>query len=322
MRTLLKYMLHPPARYFFKGLAWLEKSVSTKYTLQYNPTFIIAPPRSGSTLLYQLITYALATSYFTYLTGRLKIVDSPALPVLSAKLSTALKLHHHHQETFENTYGAGQGWGGPAAHEVFNAWFPDEYTPAGNLSIEKQTEIYQAVAATEQIFKHPFVDKEQKHANRIAALLEIFPDALFIQCHRDPLDIAQSIFLARTQDFNPEDWFSAKPKNYANLKKKSIIEQVCAQVYFLEQDIAADRGKAHPEQFYDVSYHHLCQNPADELQKIASFMTRHGAPTEIVQDIPSIFPFSSGCKLDKGTYLALADHLESLYGQPMKVDKS
>jgi hypothetical protein len=315
----LKNMLRPSARTVFRALSWIEDKVTPEYKLRYSPTFIIAPPRSGSTLLYQLVAYTLSTSYFTYLTGRLRVRESPAIPVFTARLAKILGLVERSRETFENYYGSGRGWGGPSGLEIFDQWFPDRYVEPGELCAGYQQAIYQAVAATERIFDRPFVDKEQKHSVRIQALVGIFPNILFIQCIRDPLAMAQSIFIARTRDF-PREWFSAKPKEYDRIKDKGLIEQVCEQVYFIEQNIAADRAVVGEGRFHFVNYRDLCQNPQREINRIAEFMNDHGAPTQIIRPVPDSFHFSSGRKIDKATYLAMADYLEALYGRPMEVD--
>jgi hypothetical protein len=326
---VFKSILRPPARLIFSTLSWIEGKVSPEYKLHYSPTFFIGAPRSGSTLLYQLVAYTLSMSYFTNLTGRLCVQGSPAIPVFTARLAKTLGLVERHSETFESYYGYGKGWGGPHTGKIWDQWFPDGYIGSGELCARYQQAVYQAVAATERIFDRPFVSKGQKHSVRIQALVDIFPNALFIQLMRDPLAMAQSIFIARTRDFpylprKPEDprraWFSVKPKEYDRIKDKGLMEQACEQVYFTEQDIAADRAVVGEDRFHFVHYRDLCQDPRREVGKIAEFLTNHGAPTQVIRSIPVSFKFSSGRKIDEATYLAMADYLEALYGRPVERD--
>jgi hypothetical protein len=324
----LKNILRPPARVIFSMLSWVEGNISPDYELLHSPTFLIGPPRSGSTLLYQLVAYALSVSYFTNLAGRLRIQGSPSLPVFSARLAKALSLIEHHHETFESHQGYGKGWGGPHTGELWDNWFPDGYIGRGELDTECQRLIYQAVAATERIFDCPFVGKAQRHCVRIQALVEIFPNALFIQNVRDPLDTAQSIYIARTRDLprvphRPEDprraWFSVKPREYDRIKDKGLVEQVCEQVYFIEQNIAADRAIVGEDRFHFVHYEDVCQDPRRDVKRIADFLNSHGAPTRIVRPAPAFFDFSSGRKVAKDTYIAMAEYLETLYRRPMRI---
>jgi hypothetical protein len=324
-KEVLKNILRPPARAVFSTLSWIEGQVSPEYELHYSPTFIIGAPRSGSTLLYQLMAYALSISYFTNLTGRFRVQGSPAIPILTARLVKALNLVDRRHETFENYYGYGKGWGGPhPGLEIWDRWFPDGYAGPETLCAKHRRAIYQAVAATERVFDRPMVSKEQKHSVRIQALVEVFPNALFIQCLRDPLDMAQSIFIARTREFpylpdKPKDpsraWFSVKPKEYDSIKDKGLIEQVCEQVYFTEQNIAADRTVVGEDRFHCVSYQDLCRDPRQELCKTAEFMSQRGAPTQIIRSVPDSFDFSTGCKIDPPSYRAMEQVLTALYDQ-------
>ena len=79
-----------------------------------------------------------------------------------------------------------------------------------------------------------------------------------------------------------------------------------------------DRGHDKENRFYMVDYQVLCQSPEQELTRIASFMTDHGAPTHLTKPVPDSFPYSTGCKIDPANYQALADYLGQLYGQPMQ----
>jgi len=313
-------------------LSWVEGKVSPEYELRYSPTFIIGPPRIGSTLLYQIVTYALGTSYFTSLAIRLYVKGSPAIPIFAARLAKGFGLVKRHHETFESYYGNGLGPGGPdEGSQIWNQWFPERYVGSEDRCMRFHRDIYQAVAATERIFDRPFVNKDNWHSVRIQALVHIFPKALFIECLRDPLATAQSIFIARTQDFptsnqKPKDlraaWFSVKPREYESIKGKGLIEQVCEQVYFTEQNIATDRATVGEHRFLSVNYRELCQDPRREIRKIADFMTNHGAPTQIIRSIPASFNFSGKRKIDKASYLAMAAYLEKLYGRPMEIDNT
>jgi hypothetical protein len=48
-------------------------------------------------------------------------------------------------------------------------------------------------------------------------------------------------------------------------------------------------------------------------------MNDHGAPTHITKPVPDSFPYSTGRKVDQADYLALANYLGQLYGQPVDV---
>jgi hypothetical protein len=328
---LLKKTLRPAALLTFGILGWLEKKLWPEAKLRYSPVFIVAPPRSGTTLLYQLMTGYMSTCYFTNLAQRLRVQGGEIIPALSAHLIKLLKLDQRQNGLFESYYGATEGWGGPnEANGIWERWFPEEehYVPPGYLSASDRQGVYQAVAVTERVFDRPFVNKCIRNSVRVQALAEIFPTALFIQCTREPLAMAQSIFIARTHVLpfklqEVEDpskwWWSVKPKEYETIKSKGMIEQVCEQVFYVEQSIIAARHVLGEDRFLLVDYKDLCQAPRHTLDRIVRFMNDHGAPTRVTQPIPDSFPHSTGRKIDRADYLALADYLCQLYGQPMEV---
>jgi hypothetical protein len=328
--TLIKKTLRPVALAAFGIWGALERMLWPRAKLHYSPVFIVAPPRSGTTLLYQLMTGHLSTCYFTNLVQRFRVSGSEIVPASAACLVKWLKLGQR-GKSFQSYYGATEGWGGPnEANGIWERWFPEEehHVPPGYLPARDRQGVYRAVAVTERVSDRPFVNKCIRNSVRIEALAEIFPTALFVECTRDRLDMAQSIFIARARELpfeleGAEDpakqWWSVKPKEYEFIKDKEIIKQVCEQVFYVERGIASARGALGEDRFLSVDYRDLCQAPHRELERIIQFMNDRGAPTQITQPVPESFPYSSGRKVERVDYLALADYLSQLYGQPMEI---
>ena len=326
----LKNVLRPAALMTLNILAWSERKLWPEVKLHYSPVFIVAPPRSGTTLLYQLMTGHLSTCYFTNLAAKLSIGGGCAPPILSAKLGKLLRLKRSQSGAFESYYGLAKGLGGPhEAHAIWDQRFPEEKhaIPSGYLSADDRWVIYRAVASIERVFDRPFVNKCIRNSVRIEALAEIFPTAIFIQCTRDRLDMAQSIFIARTQAFpfqNSEArdplkfWFSVKPREYEMIKRKGLIEQVCEQMYYVERSIAAARDALGQDRFLLIDYKDLCQAPRCEIDKVVSFMNEHHAPTQVINPLPDSFPYSTGQKIDQDSYVGIAHYLSQLYGRPIE----
>lgn len=304
-------------RGIFSALSWLEQNFSGEYELRYSPTFIIGPPRSGTTLVRQLIAWAIPTSYFSNFTRASWHMLGYPLPVMTARVVKWLGLTRH-TPSFESEYGFTPGIGRPVeGGDIWNYYFETYNAPVEpeQLSPEQQRRIYQAVAATERIFDLPFVNKTVDLSVRIRALVEIFPDALFIQVVRDPLDVAQSLFKAHVYDYADREFFSTRPKEYETLRHQSPIEQVCGQVYYIERNIAFERSVVGPDRFLTVSYQDICQKPGHELERVTEFMNSRGAPARLVRPVPASFPYSNGRKVDEANYQAMAACLEQLYQQ-------
>jgi hypothetical protein len=303
--------------WMFRALSWIERTCSTEYELRYSPTFIIGPLRSGTTLVRQLVAWAIPTSYFTNLTRSSWHHLGYPLPITTARLAKWLRLTRY-SPSYESNYGYTTGLGRPCeASELWNYWFRTKNTavdPEG-LSAEQERLVYRAVAATERIFDRPFVNKTVDLSIRIRAVVKIFPSALFVQVFRDPLDVAQSIYKARVIDFPEREYFSTKPRECEDISGKSIVEQVCEQVYYVEKNIAFERSIVGEDRFLPVRYKDVCDRPLHELRRIAEFMDGHGVPAPIVRSIPGSFRYSHGRKLDEANYLAMKAYLTRLYSQ-------
>ncbi len=327
-RKNLKQVLRPAALWSIYALAWLEKRVWPDPQLAYSPVFIIAPPRSGTTLLYQVMTSHLSTCYFTNLAAKLHIGGGPAITIISARLGKLFNLAQP-PVPFRSYYGHAKGLSGPhEAHMIWDQKFPEDkhaVTP-GYLSEDDRQVIYRSVAGIERVFDRPFINKCIRNSVRIEAIAEIFPTAIFIECVRDPVDVAQSIYIARTQEFPFQDrttydpmefWFSVKPKEYETIKQHHLITQVCEQVFYVEQSIACAKDSLGHDRFLSINYRDLCHAPLSEIERIVKFMNSHNAPTKIINPLPDSFPFSTGRKIDNQAYLAITQCLEELYGLPM-----
>jgi hypothetical protein len=148
-------------RCFFKGLSLIERKLSKNIELEYSPTFIVAPPRSGTTVTRQLVAWAVPTSYFSNLTMMSVEQLGYPLPWTTALLAKRLRKAND-VGSFESEYSYMPSPGAPAEGElVWGHWFRKRYAPVApeELTAEQQRAIYQAVAATEQAFQLPFVNK-------------------------------------------------------------------------------------------------------------------------------------------------------------------
>lgn len=298
-------------RQAFRLLALLERFAPRDPRLQFSPTFIVGPPRSGSTLTRQLVAWGLPTCHFTNLVAGSRYVLKYPLPFAGALLVRSLHGsppadRRYRRGPFRNEYGNVPGASAPAESElIWGDWFGTRYGPVdpADLSEEQIARIRRAVAVTEQVFGLPFVNKTSTLSLRIRALARIFPTALFIEVVRDPLDTAQSLFRARSTQY--PGWLGARPAECEPVKGKSLRRQVCEQVHYVERRIARARRALGEDRFLSVHYQDICRNPESELDRIAAFMSDGGAPVRRIRPVPSSFRFSHGCKIDPSDYEAL-----------------
>lgn len=297
----------------FYGLNVLEKVQRGEYKLQYSPTFIVSPPRAGTTLTRQVVSWSIPTSYFSNLTAISSFHLGKPLPITTAKMAKRME-GDQNLGSFESNFGRTEGRGAPAEGETIWAyWFRNRYGPVEpeEVSPRQAQGMYRAVAATEQIFGLPFFNKTTVLSLRIRAIRKVFPNALFIQVMRDPLDMAQSIYKARTTRY--PHWLGARPRECENVDGKSVLEQVCEQVYYVEKNIARERTAVGEQAFLTVQYKDVCQNPQREAERIAAFMDANGAPAKLTRPLPESFKLSHGRKVEEAEYNEMRRLLDRLY---------
>ena len=298
----------------FKGLNLIENAIAKEYTLRFPPIFIVSPPRSGTTLTRQVLAWSFPTSYFSNFTSMSTLHVGRPLPITTAYL--VKRFGQTDMSSFENSYGRTLGRSAPAEGEtIWGHWFGKRYEAVDpqELTAERRSQMYRAVAATENIFGAPFLNKTTTLSLRIRAIVKTFPNALFIQVTRDPLDIAQSIYLARTNRYH--HWLGAMPKECEQSEDKNVIEQVCEQIYYIEKNIARECDLVGFDRFITVSYKALCDNPMREISRVVDFLAARGVPAKLAKPLPDSFKFSHGRKVDETTYLVMKHHLDNLYSQ-------
>ena len=248
--------------------------------LTHAPMFVISLPRSGSTLLYQLLLQRFRLAYFSNL-----MAAFPDSPATVAGISGWLG-GQDPPEDLASTFGATRGWRGPnQGWRLWNRWLPEslDYIDPDRLDPTAVGEMRATVDQLQRQRRAPFVSKWQRHAPRLRALAAAFPEALFIHLRRSPEMTAQSILAGRRLFFNDETaWLSARPRAYERISQLAPIEQVCAQVVELERDIREDQALIGSDRFMFVSYESLCLAPEAVLDGVGDWYgERTGAPLAV-----------------------------------------
>ncbi|MDZ7724808.1 MAG: sulfotransferase [candidate division KSB1 bacterium] len=286
-----------------KGIATLHQPTALVESLilkrrilcKWPPVFIVGPPRSGTTLLYQLLMSAFHFSYIPNISNTWYM-----MPVTAARMGRLLCPSY--SSSFSSVHGYEKGAMAPSeAGNIWNRWFPYEkregfnYTPAHYLSKPAKNRIVTFVANVENMFNAPFLTKNVKMSVRIRPLLEMFPNALFVHMQRNPVHSAASLLNIRRK--KGKSWWSVMPKEYPEIKKMSELEQVCHQVYYTEMNIKRDLQKVENNRLHEVNYAKLCTNPVQKLEAIGKFLTGHDIPADAdLTSIPESFPPSRPLK--------------------------
>jgi len=220
------------------------------------PIFIVGAPRSGSTLLYQLLLKHMNLAYISNLMSLL-----PNRMIFIARHTMRL---HKFNQIKESDLGYLSGLFSPSeAGSIQKEWFESE---SSSLT---SSQIRNTVIGITQTFASPFVSKNLLNSLRLEQIKSIFPESRYIFIKRDPLYNAQSLLLSRKNISGTIDkWWSVQPNGYKELIKSDPINQVIWQVLEIER-IITDFIKKHPQDTIIISYEDLCKNVKENVEKVS-----------------------------------------------------
>jgi len=263
---------------------------NNKIDLKYPPIFILGAPRSGTTLLYQILMAAFKFSYLPNISNRFYNA-----PVSAQKIGKAFC--HTYRPSFESKYGFEKGCMAPSeAGNIWNRWFPHEnkqgfnYTTADYLDTQSTKEIFQLVANTELTFNAPFITKNVKMGVRIPSLERIFVKPLYVFINREKFDtVLSNLVMRRTRKVS---WASVMPKEINDIVNLPEIEQVCKQIVYVENNIKQDFAEFGCK-VMNVNYDVLCSEPQEFINEFESFVNQNQIVLEKKDfTIPHSFPVS------------------------------
>lgn len=267
--------------------SYLAKKYGDEGIKKYPPVFIIGAPRTGSTIFYQVITNCWDISYinnFESIFYRNILVGV----ILSQNI-----FNNKHHNNFKSYHGATKGYNSPNEFGSFwYRWFPQDrhFVEADELTELQKREMRHVVSAMIALKKKPLFFKNMNCGQRIGVLSQIFPEALFIYCTRNPLYIAQSLLETRKRVYgNYNTWWSIMPKEYHKLQLLRPVEQVVAQIYYIEKQIKKDLEKYYSGKWIELTYEHFAENPLQQLEAIRLFLDAHGITVNQIIDQPLDF---------------------------------
>jgi len=236
----------------------------------FNLIVVLAPPRSGSTISYQVIAEATESLFVPNLWNFLY-----RYPLVGGSLSCLLR--RRHQSNFKSEHGLTTGFSGEAeALKFWNYWLGSSLiesnvasaAPKGELLknyIERLNYKFQFDTVTAGFLGHVF---------EIEKLRKLF-SPLFVHIIRDPVDNAISIY--RVQPRLSSTMFSTIPeaceRHYNNR-----LEQIVDQIHGVHSRVFQNCVQSDT---VHIEYEELCDTPLKELNKLESCAKRAGLKLRI-----------------------------------------
>lgn len=271
-----------------------------------NLIFLLALPRSGSTLTYQALVHGLQPLYLSNLWNLLY-----GMPWVGGRISHRRCLGH--ESDFRSSHGFVEGLCGPS--EGLRFW--SYWTGAGldeTISVPVSEErLAQRVGYFREAVRAlaspaaPLVAGYLGHALVAERLRSWFPEAIFVRLHRDSLSNAASILRSRMAGSGA--WFSTFPKECVAVQGRGLHSEVAAQVYWLNRRLVwldKDKRTVH------LTYEELAAEPNAALQRVIEAGNAGGFALSARQALPTSFGYRVASPKDDGDTRRLAEELERL----------
>ncbi len=242
--------------------------------LKYPLFLIIGPPRSGSTLLFQLLANSGKWGYPSNLISR--FYGDPALgAMVQAMLSD--KMYDYRDELQDlgltgmipdYSSDAGKTRGFRAPNEFYFFWrrfFRDTDLPFPCFPGPDEfriSDFHRELADLEAVFRKPLILKGIIANGLLPELVAEFPKIILLRMTRNPLQIAQSLLRIRERFFGTTwSWYSFGTKACLEVLNESPMIQIATQITEIEKIVSDGLRNVPTEKVFEIDYEDLCRAP-------------------------------------------------------------
>jgi LPS sulfotransferase NodH len=266
-----------------------ELALYGDFEVEHSFVFVVGLPRSGTTLLTQVLAYCLDAGYVNNFAARFWLA-----PVHGLRLARLIA-GGAEPVSFESDYARTRSL--LDIHEFgyfWRYWLKKETFEDVVHAREREDEIdwdglRRTLANVQRELGKPFVAKNMLGAYHMPRLREVLGRVLFVYVERDPLDICVSILDARRKYYDdPRTWWSYIPVEYPLVKDRDEWEQVAGQVHYLGRYLERELRTVGEDAVVRVTYEQLVREPAAVLGAVAA---RAGAA--VAQPPPDSLSFRS-----------------------------
>ncbi|MBD0329022.1 MAG: sulfotransferase [Thermoleophilia bacterium] len=313
------YAKEPSAEEFLEGLnEYLqprELRLYRDYPVEHPFFFVVGLPRSGTTLISQLLAYCLDAGYVNNFVARFW-----RAPVHGIRLSRVI-VGEPGEAEFESDYARTKRLTDIHEYGYFWRHWLEKHTFDDVVRADEREDeidwpaLKRTLANVQQEFGKPFVAKNMLGAYHMAKLRDVLEQVVWVYIERDPLDVAVSILDARRKYYSdPNAWWSYVPPEYPLLAGRDYREQIAGQIHYLARFYDRALGEVGSEAVVRVTYDQLCRDPAAVLDAVATRAeSAYGRRPSIRQRPPQTFPFRAhrDREADKETFRPLLASLQA-----------
>lgn len=230
---------------------------------------LIASPRSGSTLTYQVLSDAFENNHLTNLSNLLY-----STPTLAFKLQNFICKKY--KSSFNSTHGFVGGVCGEAEGLKFWEYWSNQSLNEVSLDKDKIKKLHNRL---KKLDNKPFITGYLGHTFSIEFLREEFKDnILFIELKRDRLSHHYSLYKLFNNSKKP---LSIVPKSLKNREFNTTQELVVEQLYELKKVVDKNRG----DDFLQINYEDICKKPNEVIKIVQQKAKERGINLKIKKEI-------------------------------------
>jgi len=285
----------------------LDRLAASSASGSTSPIMIVGLPRSGTTLMYELLVQAFDVSFLTrtysYAYG---------LPNILTRI-VAGGIRNPDAQYLSN-YGRIPGRFAPAENAVFwDRWFPEDqhlghHVPRQSVSTHAMEEATATLSSMSAITGRPFVFKNVYMTLSLAAFFTLLPNSKAIIVTRNTDEVVASVYNKRK---SIASWWTIRPPFADDVLRKSVLEQTAFQCIRGQQLLEHSLATLPDERYKVVDYAAFCEDPRSVIAEIKTWAggdvaRRHG------QEIPERFERSAGPGLTDEAAAEFADYAASL----------
>ena len=304
--TKVKNKLLTPLNYLLNPLENLYLNINDlDYLKSSPPVFIIGPPRSGTTVLYQLLC-----KHFNFGYTNNFVADWYKIPITATRLYNIFSSQTSSIELTSN-FGKSSNLYGPNEFGKFwYRWFSKTHELKDNYPLI-ENKLRLEIAGLTKIHQKPMLFKNVINSMRINVLSQIFDNSIFIVLNRENLDIAQSILNARIELYNNKNhsWSVITSALQTN-PEIPYYKQIVHQIRGVTSNINLARKNIGDNKFIFVDYKELCNNTDQVLKSIHTQLITRGIRVDANNNYPNKLNYSTGKKVSDADYNLLKDELE------------
>lgn len=241
----------------------------------YPTLHVVGVPRSGTTLLYQVVAAGLEIGYVNNL-----VAAFWRAPVLGMRLSRKLGLDRF-EPSFDSEFGRTRGVGEP--HEFGYFWnhhfrYPGLYAlPEGHEETIEWSWLRTVLVNMAHWNRGPVAFKPMLLTWHLERIAREMPLSCFVWIRRDLHATALSLLEMRRSLFGSEEaWASLRPHGPDWQAGEPAWRQVAAQVVELDRTLEAAAAALGPDTVLELGYEDLCADPQGALERIRALVGRKG----------------------------------------------